>query len=534
MWAFSAGVAAFSLRDVRPSLCSRARRSCRLNSVKKNRRKFQSEPIDFGVVGLDDEDLLTDEDLNDLEDVDDLEDYEDVEDFGSKDALVTPNRLRPVNDLSRRENQEGFVTSELLPDNDLEDYSLPEFDPAEFDTDDDLIDISDENLTDDMLIVEEQEEESDDEVDLSFMKQNAPFQSQALEQFVEEKMLGYVPPISTSVVDDYNRIWAAGISPEKRFKHVKNQYSRVGVNIGYNFSDFVENPDVDLSEARIEEESAYKAKAVYEATGLPAISVSTCWDIETGGMALGSSSHFHRTLVDDEVDTLIEKLRPRSDKNRKVFFRSIAAFYDGETELLTEGSCEVAMFFAQSSHATIAIGSAFDNLFMELWKKYNFQFVEQDNYLGKDSEELGEMQKKNKRIGGMLLKERILREGKVLNGGILKVSSFLNHMVDADLMDICGEDLAERLRYTMPNKVLTVEATGLIPALSVARRLSIPVVFARKSRPITISESFQTMYQSKTKGQLNELIVSREYLKDGDRVLLIDDFLAGGYARVSP
>lgn len=100
--------------------------------------------------------------------------------------------------------------------------------------------------------------------------------------------------------------------------------------------------------------------------------------------------------------------------------------------------------------------------------------------------------------------------------------------VDVDLMDVCGEDLAERLRDTMPNKVLTVEATGLIPALAVGRKLSIPVVFARKSRPITISESYQTMYQSKTKGQLSELIVSREYLNGGDRVLLIDDFLAGG------
>lgn len=102
--------------------------------------------------------------------------------------------------------------------------------------------------------------------------------------------------------------------------------------------------------------------------------------------------------------------------------------------------------------------------------------------------------------------------------------------VDAELMDACGEDLAQRLQHTMPNKILTVEATGLIPALSVARRLSIPVVFARKSRPITISESYQTMYHSKTRGTISELIVSTEYLKDGDRVLLIDDFLAGGYA----
>lgn len=100
--------------------------------------------------------------------------------------------------------------------------------------------------------------------------------------------------------------------------------------------------------------------------------------------------------------------------------------------------------------------------------------------------------------------------------------------VDVNLIEACGEELAVRLERTMPNKILTVEATGLIPAIFVARYLQVPVVFARKQRPLTISDAYTVSYRSATKGTMAELIVSEEYLCAGDRVLLIDDFLAGG------
>lgn len=100
--------------------------------------------------------------------------------------------------------------------------------------------------------------------------------------------------------------------------------------------------------------------------------------------------------------------------------------------------------------------------------------------------------------------------------------------MDVNLIEACGEELAVRLERTMPNKILTVEATGLIPAIFVARQLQVPVVFARKQRPLTISDAFTVSYRSQTKGTPAELIVSEEYLSAGDRVLLIDDFLAGG------
>lgn len=96
------------------------------------------------------------------------------------------------------------------------------------------------------------------------------------------------------------------------------------------------------------------------------------------------------------------------------------------------------------------------------------------------------------------------------------------------LIEACGEELAVRLERTMPSKILTVEATGLIPAIFVGRHLGVPVVFARKSRPMTISDAYSVSYRSATKGTIQELVVSEEYLAASDRVLLIDDFLAGG------
>ncbi|WP_299024121.1 xanthine phosphoribosyltransferase [uncultured Thermanaerothrix sp.] len=127
------------------------------------------------------------------------------------------------------------------------------------------------------------------------------------------------------------------------------------------------------------------------------------------------------------------------------------------------------------------------------------------------------------------LKERILREGKNLGGGILKVDNFINHQVDPLLMDACGAELARRFAHVKPTRVLTAEISGIAPALTTAKHLGIPVVYARKSKPITMpNQVYLTIAPSHTKGQMVELIVSPEYLKPGERVLIIDDFLATG------
>jgi len=127
------------------------------------------------------------------------------------------------------------------------------------------------------------------------------------------------------------------------------------------------------------------------------------------------------------------------------------------------------------------------------------------------------------------LEERILRDGKNLGGGILKVDSFVNHQVDPLLMDACGREFARLFASVHATKVLTAEISGIAPALTTAIHLGIPVVYARKNKPVTMPDQvFLTLAPSHTKGRTVELIVSPEYLANGERVLIIDDFLASG------
>jgi xanthine phosphoribosyltransferase len=127
------------------------------------------------------------------------------------------------------------------------------------------------------------------------------------------------------------------------------------------------------------------------------------------------------------------------------------------------------------------------------------------------------------------LKERIQRDGKNLGGGILKVDGFINHQVDPMLMDQCGQEFATRFKDVGATKVLTAEISGIAPALTTANHLGIPVVYARKNKPITMPDQvFLTLAPSHTKGRTVELIVSPEYLSSGEKVLIIDDFLASG------
>ncbi|MBN2548724.1 MAG: xanthine phosphoribosyltransferase [Anaerolineales bacterium] len=128
-----------------------------------------------------------------------------------------------------------------------------------------------------------------------------------------------------------------------------------------------------------------------------------------------------------------------------------------------------------------------------------------------------------------MLKQRIIREGKNLGGGILKVDGFINHQVDPELMDACGREFARRFQQLGATKVLTAEISGIAPALMTAMHLGLPVVYARKHKPITMPDQvFLTLSPSHTKGRMVELIISPEYLAGGERVLIIDDFLATG------
>jgi xanthine phosphoribosyltransferase len=127
------------------------------------------------------------------------------------------------------------------------------------------------------------------------------------------------------------------------------------------------------------------------------------------------------------------------------------------------------------------------------------------------------------------LLERIRRDGRNLGNGILKVDGFINHQVDPALMDACGKELAARFSELGATKVLTAEISGIAPALMTARYLGLPVVYARKTKPITMPDQvFLTLAPSHTKGRMVELIISPEYLVGQEKILIIDDFLASG------
>jgi xanthine phosphoribosyltransferase len=128
-----------------------------------------------------------------------------------------------------------------------------------------------------------------------------------------------------------------------------------------------------------------------------------------------------------------------------------------------------------------------------------------------------------------ILEERILREGKNLGNGILKVDGFVNHQVDPILMNTCGQEFARRFQNIAATKILTAEISGIAPALTTGIHMKLPVVYARKHKPITMPDQvFLTLTPSHTKGRTVELIISPEYLANGERVLIIDDFLATG------
>lgn len=130
-----------------------------------------------------------------------------------------------------------------------------------------------------------------------------------------------------------------------------------------------------------------------------------------------------------------------------------------------------------------------------------------------------------------MLKQRIREEGRILPGPVIKVSSFLNHQMDPDLIMAIGTELAKRFANDNVTKILTIESSGIAIALAVGAALHVPVLFAKKHRSSNVSgELYQTVVHSYTHGTDYTVVVEREYLSAGDRVLIVDDFLANGKA----
>ena len=140
-------------------------------------------------------------------------------------------------------------------------------------------------------------------------------------------------------------------------------------------------------------------------------------------------------------------------------------------------------------------------------------------------------------LGGYSLKvleERIKQDGVVLPGNVLKVNQFLNHQIDPQLMYEIGQEFERLFKDEAVTKILTVEASGIAPAIMAGLVMDVPVVFARKKKPSTLdSDVYAAEVYSYTKKVTNTISVDQKFLSETDRVLVIDDFLANGQDRKS-
>ncbi|MCL0319148.1 xanthine phosphoribosyltransferase [Apilactobacillus xinyiensis] len=130
-----------------------------------------------------------------------------------------------------------------------------------------------------------------------------------------------------------------------------------------------------------------------------------------------------------------------------------------------------------------------------------------------------------------LLEDRIVKDGTVLSGDILKVDTFLNHQVDPQLMNLIGKEFKKLFDKNNITRILTVESSGIAPAVLTGLQMNVPVVFARKHKSVTMSDNaFVSDVYSYTKKVTNHISIDKRFINSDDNVLIIDDFLANGQA----
>ncbi|MEH6905936.1 xanthine phosphoribosyltransferase [Neobacillus drentensis] len=130
-----------------------------------------------------------------------------------------------------------------------------------------------------------------------------------------------------------------------------------------------------------------------------------------------------------------------------------------------------------------------------------------------------------------LLEEKIKNDGKILSDQVLKVDSFLNHQIDPQLMLEIGKEFAHIFEAEGITKIVTIESSGIAPSVMAGLQMNVPVIFARKRKSLTlVDELLSATVHSFTKNETNEISISKKYVNEKDRVLIIDDFLANGEA----
>ena len=331
-------------------------------------------------------------------------------------------------------------------------------------------------------------------------------------------------------IEGYDRMWVCAID-SACYQNLAGVFRNYGVQFADNFADFEDNSDVDGLYS-IEDVASYKARKVFEVTGLPVITASTSFEVEPipppvpGGVVPRSqnplvSSGYRFNSIGMHVDYMIEALKPVSEPKRVCRYRTCLCFYDGEMELYEFSCLDCDIHWATSLRTFIPMNQAINQICKTLQLTFGFEYMK---WLKNAQAEA------TSRFGNAVtqLRDRVLKDGRVLPNDIIDVSAFMDSMVDVNLMDDCAKELAERFKEMKPSKILTVATTGLVIALPMAKYLQVPVVYARKERNVVMADTFKANYSSKTVGKNRELLVSKLHILDDDRVLIVDDFLSSG------
>lgn len=233
------------------------------------------------------------------------------------------------------------------------------------------------------------------------------------------------------------------------------------------------------------------------------------------------------------VDYISDALRLISEPSRVTRFKTCLCFYDGEMEIFDYGTADVDIYFCNSMRTFIPVAQAINEMMKTLELTFGLEYqkwlrirIDEANVGGALRGRDGELYPYG--AASMQLRDRVLKEGKVLPNDIIDVSAFMDSMVDVNLMDVCAEELSNRFLDAKPTKILTVATTGLVIALPMAKYLQVPVVYARKERNVVMADTYIAGYSSKTVGKNRELLVAKSHLQPDDRVLIVDDFLSSG------
>lgn len=263
------------------------------------------------------------------------------------------------------------------------------------------------------------------------------------------KARAYFAAKEPNPIEGFDQMWVSAID-NACFNNLRGSFRNYGIEFADNFGDWEDGTVEDGIDFTIEEIASFKARQVYEITGLPCISSRTSFEIEpvnvdTGASAYGSgnnqnprvTSGYRFNDIGMHVDYMCEALRILSEPTRVTRFKSCLCYYDGEMEVFDYGVCDVDLHFSNSLRTFIPMAQAINDLMNTLQLTFNLEY---QKWLRNRVDQVAGSS------GGASLKlrDRVLKEGKVLPNDIIDVSAFMDSKVDVNLMDDCARELVSK------------------------------------------------------------------------------------------